>query len=127
MSATLRVGALLDQLGTLLELDRVPGTHGLDRMVTGADVSSPGLALAGFVARFASERLQVFGELKDRVVRAAVPVPLAVVERHDARTGLDQSPSHQQALWYSRRTVVVDEDLGISRAIPSHNAWILPR
>ena len=62
MSISLRVGALYDQLGALLELERVPGTDGLDRLVTGADVSSPGLALAGFVARFASERLQVFGE-----------------------------------------------------------------
>lgn len=62
MSTSLRVGALLEQLGTLLELERVRGTDGLDRTVTGADVSSPGLALAGFVARFAAERIQVFGE-----------------------------------------------------------------
>jgi HPr kinase/phosphorylase len=62
VSTTLRVGALLEQLGTLLELERVRGTGGLDRTISGADVSSPGLALAGFVARFASERLQVFGE-----------------------------------------------------------------
>jgi HPr kinase/phosphorylase len=62
VSAALRVGALFDQLSTLLELERVPGTDGLDRLVPGADVSSPGLALAGFVARFAAERLQVFGE-----------------------------------------------------------------
>ena len=62
MSTSLRVGAMLDQLGTLLELERVPGTNGLNRMVTSGDVSSPGLALAGFVARFASARLQVFGE-----------------------------------------------------------------
>jgi HPr kinase/phosphorylase len=62
VTASLRVGALLEQLGSLLELERVPGTEGLDRTVTGADVSSPGLALAGFVARFASERIQVFGE-----------------------------------------------------------------
>ncbi len=62
MTASLRVSALLEQLGSLLELERVPGTEGLDRTVTGADVSSPGLALAGFVARFAAERIQVFGE-----------------------------------------------------------------
>jgi HPr kinase/phosphorylase len=62
MTTPLRVGALFEQLGTLLELERVPGTAGLDRIVPGADVSSPGLALAGFVARFAAERLQVFGE-----------------------------------------------------------------
>ena len=58
----LRVGALFDQLRDVLELERVPDTDGLDRLVPGADVSSPGLALAGFVARFAAERLQVFGE-----------------------------------------------------------------
>ncbi len=62
MTASLRVGALLDQLHELLELERVAGTDGLDRIVPGADVSSPGLALAGFVARFAADRLQVFGE-----------------------------------------------------------------
>ena len=62
MSISLRVGAMLEQLGEMLELERVTGAAGLDRQVTGADVSSPGLALAGFVARFASERLQVFGE-----------------------------------------------------------------
>lgn len=58
----LRVGELFDQLRDALELERVAGTDGLDRLVPGADVSSPGLALAGFVARFAAERLQVFGE-----------------------------------------------------------------
>ncbi|MCY7379460.1 MAG: HPr(Ser) kinase/phosphatase [Gemmatimonadaceae bacterium] len=62
MSGALAVGSLLDQLGTLLELERVTGAAGLERPIPGADVSSPGLALAGFVARFASERIQVFGE-----------------------------------------------------------------
>jgi HPr kinase/phosphorylase len=62
MTTPLRVGALFEQLRELLELERVPGTEGLERVVPGADVSSPGLALAGFVARFAAERLQVFGE-----------------------------------------------------------------
>ncbi|MEO7714477.1 MAG: HPr(Ser) kinase/phosphatase [Gemmatimonadaceae bacterium] len=62
MSGALAVGSLLDQLGTLLELERVTGSAGLERPIPGADVSSPGLALAGFVARFASERIQVFGE-----------------------------------------------------------------
>src|SRR5690349_2193313 len=62
MSPTLRVGDLYDQLRDALELERVPGTEGMERIVPGSDVSSPGLALAGFVARFAAERLQVFGE-----------------------------------------------------------------
>ena len=62
MTPVLRVGELYEQLRDALELERVAGTDGLDRVVPGADVSSPGLALAGFVARFAAERLQVFGE-----------------------------------------------------------------
>ena len=62
MSGSLVVGSLLEQLGTLLEFERVTGSAGLERAIPGADVSSPGLALAGFVARFASERIQVFGE-----------------------------------------------------------------
>src|SRR5690348_4574821 len=59
---TLKEGELFEQLRDALELERVPGTGGLDRLVPGPDVSSPGLALAGFVARFAAARLQVFGE-----------------------------------------------------------------
>lgn len=70
MSHTLRVGAMLEQLKDLLELQRVPGTDGLDRVVTAADVSSPGLALAGFVARFPAERLQVFGETEVTYLRS---------------------------------------------------------
>ncbi len=62
MSGSLVVGSLLEQLEPLLELERVTGSAGLERAIPGADVSSPGLALAGFVARFASERIQVFGE-----------------------------------------------------------------
>lgn len=70
MSAPLSVGAMFDQLRALLELERVPGTDGLDRVVPGDDVSSPGLALAGFVARFVAERLQVFGETEVTYLRS---------------------------------------------------------
>jgi len=70
MTTTLRVGALLDQLRELLELTRVPGTDGLEREVTGADISSPGLALAGFVERFPAHRLQVFGETEVTYLRS---------------------------------------------------------
>jgi HPr kinase/phosphorylase len=70
MTTPLRVGALFEQLRELLELERVPGTDGLERVVPGADVSSPGLALAGFVARFAAERLQVFGETEVTYLRS---------------------------------------------------------
>jgi HPr kinase/phosphorylase len=64
------VGSLYEQLRELLELERVPGTDGMHRLVTGADVSSPGLALAGFVARFPPERIQVFGETEVTYLRS---------------------------------------------------------
>ena len=73
MATTLRVSELYQQLRELLELERVPGTEGLERLVTGADVSSPGLALAGFVARFPAERLQVFGETEVTYLRSLDP------------------------------------------------------
>jgi HPr kinase/phosphorylase len=57
----LTVGALVARLQRGLPLEQV-GTGGLDRLVTRADVSSPGLVLAGFVERFAPQRLQAFGE-----------------------------------------------------------------
>jgi HPr kinase/phosphorylase len=70
VTPSLKVGELFVHLKTLLELERVPGTEGLNRVVTGADVSSPGLALAGFVARFPAERLQVFGETEVTYLRS---------------------------------------------------------
>ena len=70
MATTLKVAELFHQLHELLELERVPDTDGMDRLVTGADVSSPGLALAGFVARFPSERMQVFGETEVTYLRS---------------------------------------------------------
>ena len=73
MSSALNVGALFEQLKELLELERVPGTDGLHRPVTGADISSPGLALAGFVARFPAERLQVFGETEVTYLQSLDP------------------------------------------------------
>jgi hypothetical protein len=58
----MKVGEILEQVRDLLELERVGGTQGLERVVEGADISSPGLALAGYVKRFVARRLQVFGE-----------------------------------------------------------------
>ena len=58
----MKVGAIFEQVHELLELERVPGTKGLDRVVEGSDISSPGLALSGYVKRFVARRMQVFGE-----------------------------------------------------------------
>jgi HPr kinase/phosphorylase len=70
VNTTLHVGELFQQLRELLTLERVPGTEGLARLVSAADVSSPGLALAGFTARFPAERLQVFGETEVTYLRS---------------------------------------------------------
>ncbi|MDB4915828.1 MAG: hprK [Gemmatimonadetes bacterium] len=69
----LRVGELFARLRDLLELEQVAGTDGLSRVVTAADISSPGLALAGFVARFPAERIQVFGETEVTYLRSLDP------------------------------------------------------
>ena len=56
------VGQLLERLRGTLQLEEIePGT-GLDRAVGNAEVSSPGIVLAGYVKRFSAERLQVLGE-----------------------------------------------------------------
>src|SRR3981081_1525424 len=61
-SAKVTVGKLLERLrGTLLLEEIEPGT-GHDRPVGNAEVSSPGIVLAGYVKRFSAERLQVLGE-----------------------------------------------------------------
>ncbi len=70
MSTALHVSALFAQLQELLELERIPGTDGLARTVGSGEISSPGLALAGFVARFPADRMQVFGETEVTYLRS---------------------------------------------------------
>jgi HPr kinase/phosphorylase len=56
------VGQLLDRLRGSLQLEEIDPGCGHDRSVGNPEVSSPGLALAGYVKRFSAERLQVLGE-----------------------------------------------------------------
>lgn len=58
----LTVAELLARRGDLLQLEVVAGESGLDRKITGADISSPGLVLAGFAERLPRRRSQVLGE-----------------------------------------------------------------
>ncbi|MEP6493098.1 MAG: HPr(Ser) kinase/phosphatase [bacterium] len=62
MTVTLTVGRLLDRTHDMLQLEHIQGTGGLERLVENPDVSSPGLAIAGYVKRFPAQRLQVLGE-----------------------------------------------------------------
>jgi len=56
------VRELFSQTQESFELELLTGDEGLDRAITVPEVSSPGLVLAGFTARFASKRLHALGE-----------------------------------------------------------------
>ncbi len=62
MSRPLSVRQFLERSGESLILHDLNDGVGLDRIISNADISSPGLALAGYVDRFVAERLQVLGE-----------------------------------------------------------------
>ncbi len=62
MSRAITVAQFLERSGGSLHIVDIGNGGGLDREITNADVSSPGLALAGYVERFVAERLQVLGE-----------------------------------------------------------------
>ncbi len=62
MKKPFTVRRLLELLQEMLQLEVVGDEAGLDREITSHEVSSPGLVLAGFVERFPSKRVQVFGE-----------------------------------------------------------------
>src|SRR5688572_32178643 len=61
-SPKVTVGKLLERLSTPLQLEELVPGCGLERVVENAEVSSPGLVLAGYVKRFSPGRLQVLGE-----------------------------------------------------------------
>jgi HPr kinase/phosphorylase len=53
---------LLSRRGDPLQLESLTGELGLDRPLPDEEIASPGLALAGYTARFTPSRLHVFGE-----------------------------------------------------------------
>src|SRR5690606_37143068 len=46
----------------IIPLEDIGNGIGADRPIPNSDISSPGLALAGYVGRFVSDRMQVLGE-----------------------------------------------------------------
>ncbi len=62
MNGTVTVGRLIERLQAPLQLEQLGGAYGHEREIATSDVSSPGLALAGYVGRFMAQRVQVIGE-----------------------------------------------------------------
>jgi HPr kinase/phosphorylase len=73
MNPPLTVARLLERMRGPLQLEHVEGTDGLDRVIDNPDVSSPGLAVAGYVERFPAWRLQVLGETEIMYLRSLDP------------------------------------------------------
>jgi HPr kinase/phosphorylase len=78
----LTVRALVTEKGASLQLEALTGELGLDRPITVPEISSPGLVLAGFRARFAAKRLHVLGETEVTYLRS-----LTAAERKRAVEG----------------------------------------
>lgn len=66
----LRVSDLLERRTQALDLTLLAGREGLTREITNADISSPGLVLAGFTDRFPRRRIQVLGETEIMFLRS---------------------------------------------------------
>ncbi len=62
MKKSLSVAQFLERTGDTLSLRDIGDGVGLETAIPNSDISSPGLALAGYVDRFVAERLQVLGE-----------------------------------------------------------------
>ena len=62
MNPSITVRELFEARKENLRLELLTPAISLDRLITEPDVSSPGLALAGFTERFPGDRMQVFGE-----------------------------------------------------------------
>jgi HPr kinase/phosphorylase len=58
----LTVREFLAEKSASLQLEALTGDVGLERPITVPEISSPGLVLAGFTARFSGKRLHVLGE-----------------------------------------------------------------
>ena len=73
MSRALTVRKFLDAFGETLALSDIGAGAGLDSIIPNSEISSPGLALAGYVDRFVAERLQVLGETEITYLASLAP------------------------------------------------------
>jgi HPr kinase/phosphorylase len=106
VTRSITVGQFLERSGDSLQLEDLGEGRGLDRIIPGAEISSPGLALAGYVDRFVGERLQVLGETeitflaslesayRDKILSAffGFPLPAVIVTKgQDLPPGLGEA------------------------------------
>ena len=70
----LRLRDFLERPDDPLQLEALTGAVGLDRSVPDPEVASPGLALAGYIGRFAPQRLHVMGETEITYL-SSLPAP----------------------------------------------------
>ncbi len=101
MSRTLSVRLFLERSGESLNLHDLNDGIGLDCPIPSAEISSPGLALAGYVDRFVAARLQVLGETEitylvslsasERTQIAkkffSFPIPAVIITKNQAPPG----------------------------------------
>jgi HPr kinase/phosphorylase len=66
----LTVGKMYERLKDVLQLELLGSLKGLERAITMADASGPGLVLAGYVGRFVESRVQVLGETEVTYLRS---------------------------------------------------------
>ncbi len=69
MATSFRVRQLLEERSDTLAIELLNPEVSLDRECSDSDISTPGLALAGFVQRFPDGRMQVFGETEMTYLR----------------------------------------------------------
>jgi HPr kinase/phosphorylase len=108
VTRSVTIGQFLERSGASLQLEDLGDGRGFDRILPGAEISSPGLALAGYVDRFVGERLQVLGETevtylasldrahRDRILETFFnfPLPAVIVTKNqELPDGFDQAAS----------------------------------
>jgi HPr kinase/phosphorylase len=106
---TITVDELVQAKGELLALEVLTPELSLSRVVSDPDVSSPGLALAGFTARIPEGRMQIFGETEMLYLASLEPGQL-----HDCVSGLFRH--HIPAVFVSKGLPVPEPVLGLARA-----------
>ncbi|HUQ21158.1 MAG TPA: HPr(Ser) kinase/phosphatase [Gemmatimonadaceae bacterium] len=105
MTRSVSVGEFFERSGSSLQLEDLGAGRGFERTIPSAEISSPGLALAGYTDRFVGERLQVLGETevtylasldaghRDKILSKFFEFPLTAVivtKNQDLPDGFDE-------------------------------------